>query len=54
MVVARVRAAFAVNDVLRWLVSEQPPLMDVKWRLTIFFGKMFGDMQNIAYLCNYQ
>lgn len=52
MVVARVRAALAVNDVLRWLVSEQPPLIGVKWRRTIFFGKMFGDMQNIAYLCN--
>ena len=39
MEVARVRAALAVNDVLRWLVSEQPPLIGVKWRRTIFFWK---------------
>lgn len=52
MVVARVRAALAVNGVLRWLVSEQPPLMSVKMATDDFFGKMFGDMQNIAYLCN--
>lgn len=52
MAVPRVRAALVVNDLLRWPVSEQPPLMGVKWRWAKKFGKKFGDMQIIAYLCN--
>ena len=39
MEVARVRAAIAVNDVLRWLVSEQPPLIGVKMATDDFFWK---------------
>lgn len=39
MEVARVRAALAVNDVLRWLVSEQPPLMVLKGDGRFFLEK---------------